>query len=64
MYAEDLRILLKEIPHGCLQLVVLNACDGARSREGDLFSSTAAMLADGGIPAVVAMQFPKDSDLE
>ncbi len=39
------------------QLVVLNACNGARSSSGDLFSSTAASLALAGVPAVLAMQF-------
>ena len=58
VYADDLSLFLNEIPNGRPQLVVLNACNGARSRDGDLFSSTAAMLAGGGVPAVVAMQFP------
>ncbi len=58
VYADDLSLFLNEIPNGRPQLVVLNACNGARSREGDLFSSTAALLASGGVPAVVAMQFP------
>jgi hypothetical protein len=42
--------------HASLRLVVLNACEGARGGKRDIFSSTAAMLARRGIPAVVAMQ--------
>jgi pSer/pThr/pTyr-binding forkhead associated (FHA) protein/CHAT domain-containing protein len=42
--------------HQSLRLVVLNACEGARSSEVDLFSSTAATLARRGVPAVLAMQ--------
>jgi hypothetical protein len=41
-----------------LRLVVLNACEGARGSEHDLFSSTAGRLvASGGVAAVVAMQY-------
>jgi CHAT domain len=41
-----------------LRLVVLNACEGARGSERDLFSSTAGRLvASGGVAAVVAMQY-------
>lgn len=43
--------------HSSLRLVLLNACEGARSSEQDLFSSTAATLIRRGIPAVVAMQY-------
>ena len=39
------------------QLVVLNSCQGAFASSADLFTSTAADLAVGGVPAVVAMQF-------
>ncbi|HEY7358208.1 MAG TPA: tetratricopeptide repeat protein, partial [Ktedonobacterales bacterium] len=42
--------------HRSLRLALLNACEGARSGEKDIFSSTAATLAHGGIPAVLAMQ--------
>jgi hypothetical protein len=55
-YADVLASALKQ-PLGP-QLVVLNACNGALSASGDIFNSTAAMLALSGIPAVVAMQFP------
>ena len=40
------------------QLVVLNACSSATSNGRDIFSSLAADLIVGGIPAIVAMQFP------
>lgn len=43
--------------HRSLRLVLLNACEGARSDGKDVFSSTAATLARGGIPAVLAMQY-------
>ena len=39
-----------------LRLVVLNACEGARSSQRDVFSSAAAILVRRGIPAVLAMQ--------
>jgi tetratricopeptide (TPR) repeat protein len=41
-----------------LRLVVLNACEGARGDEADVFSSMAATLVQRGLPAVVAMQYP------
>jgi CHAT domain-containing protein len=43
--------------HSSLTLVILNACEGARSSEHDLFSSTAASLVLRGVPAVLAMQY-------
>ncbi len=42
--------------HPSLRLVVLNACEGARSSLRDIFSSTAATLVRRGVPAVLAMQ--------
>ncbi len=39
-----------------LRLVLLNACEGARSSQRDIFSSAAAILVRRGIPAVLAMQ--------
>ncbi|HEY7357366.1 MAG TPA: tetratricopeptide repeat protein, partial [Ktedonobacterales bacterium] len=42
--------------HDALRLVILNACEGAKSSQRDIFSSTAATLARRGIPAVLAMQ--------
>ncbi len=42
--------------HESLKLVVLNSCEGARSSETDLLSSTGAVIARRGIPAVVSMQ--------
>ena len=43
--------------HRSLRLVVLNACEGARSSSTDLFAGTAQALVQQGIPAVIAMQF-------
>jgi hypothetical protein len=43
--------------HFPLRLALLNACEGARSSERDIFSSTAAVLVRRGIPAVLAMQY-------
>jgi formylglycine-generating enzyme required for sulfatase activity len=43
--------------HGSLRLAVLNACEGARGGRRDIFSSTASILVQRGIPAVVAMQY-------
>lgn len=43
--------------HPALRLAILNACEGARASEQSIFSSTGAVLARRGIPAVVSMQF-------
>jgi hypothetical protein len=43
--------------HRSLRLVLLNACEGARGSERDIFSSTAAILVRRGVLAVVAMQY-------
>lgn len=43
--------------HYPLRLVVLNSCEGARGSERDIFSSTASILVQRGIPAVLAMQY-------
>jgi formylglycine-generating enzyme required for sulfatase activity len=43
--------------HRTLRLAVLNACEGARGSERDIFSSAAAILVRRGIPAVLAMQY-------
>ncbi|MCU0635878.1 MAG: CHAT domain-containing protein [Gemmatimonadaceae bacterium] len=48
------RILSRE---DTLRLVVLNACLGSKGSASDLFSSTAATLVRGGVPAVVGMQY-------
>jgi hypothetical protein len=39
-----------------LRLVILNACEGARSTSNDVFSSVGAALVRRGVPAVLAMQ--------
>ena len=54
-HATDFGRLLAD--HRFLRLVVLNACEGARSGTRDIFSSTAATLVRRGIAAVVAMQY-------
>ncbi len=43
--------------HRSLRLVVLNACEGARTSRRDPFTGTAQTLIANGIPTVVAMQF-------
>ena len=43
--------------HPSLRLAVVNACEGARASEQSVFSSTGAVLARRGIPAVVSMQY-------
>jgi formylglycine-generating enzyme required for sulfatase activity len=43
--------------HRSLRLTLLNACEGARGSERDVFSSTATILVRRGIPAVLAMQY-------
>lgn len=42
--------------HKSLQLMVINACEGAKASEQDTFSSLGATLAQRGIPAILAMQ--------
>lgn len=48
--------------HRSLRLVILNACEGARSGREDPFGGTAQSLVLQGIPAVVAMQFEITDD--
>lgn len=43
--------------HPSLRLAVLNACEGARISDSDLYSSVGAVLIQRGIPAVVSMQY-------
>ncbi|MEZ4710595.1 MAG: CHAT domain-containing protein [Caldilineaceae bacterium] len=43
--------------HQSLRLVMLNACDGAKAGQTDVFSSTASILIRRGVPSVVAMQY-------
>ncbi|HEU4407124.1 MAG TPA: CHAT domain-containing protein [Polyangiaceae bacterium] len=54
--ASDLRVLLRD--RRSIRMVFLNACDGASGDARELFSSTAALVAEAGVPAVLAMQFP------
>jgi hypothetical protein len=51
----DLGVMLQG--HHALRLVVLNACEGARSAPDDPFGGVAQALVRQGIPAVIAMQF-------
>ena len=53
--AELLRVLLRD--HPTMRLVVLNACEGARTSRADPFAGTAQTLMRDGVPALVAMQF-------
>ncbi len=53
--ARDLGCLLAD--HPTLKLAVLNSCEGARGSATNIFSSTGAILASRGIPAVVSMQY-------
>ncbi len=43
--------------HRSLRLALLNACEGARGSQHDIFSSTATILVRRGLPAVLAMQY-------
>jgi hypothetical protein len=52
---EELGGLLDD--HNPMRLVVLNACEGARSDATDPFAGVAQSLIQQGLPAVVAMQF-------
>ncbi|MEZ4673310.1 MAG: SUMF1/EgtB/PvdO family nonheme iron enzyme [Caldilineaceae bacterium] len=45
-----------------LRLVYLNACEGARSGQGDSFAGVAQQLIQQGIPAILAMQFAVSDD--
>jgi hypothetical protein len=55
MSASQLGRLLAD--HDSLRLVLLNACEGARGGDRDIFSSSASILVQRGIPAVIAMQY-------
>lgn len=52
---DDLKIFLQD--QETLQLVVLSACEGARTSSEDPYSGVAQTLVLQGIPAVIAMQF-------
>lgn len=43
--------------HRSLRLAFLNACEGGRTSDGELFSSVGAVLTRRGVPAVISMQF-------
>ncbi|MFL6233037.1 MAG: CHAT domain-containing protein [Thermoanaerobaculia bacterium] len=42
--------------HPSLRLTVLNTCNGARASHENIFAGTAQVLAQHGVPAVIAMQ--------
>ena len=44
------------------KLVVLNSCDGGRADSSEIISSTGAILAAMGIPAVISMQYEITDD--
>ena len=44
--------------HRSLRLAFLNACEGARANQYDLFTGMAQQLVQKGMPAVIAMQAP------
>lgn len=48
--------------HASMRLVVLNACEGARSSRTDPFAGVAQSLVQQGVPAVIAMQFEISDD--
>jgi tetratricopeptide (TPR) repeat protein len=52
---QDLAMLLHD--HPSLRLAVLNACEGARTASTDPYAGVAQSLVQGGLPAVIAMQF-------
>ncbi|HUL72448.1 MAG TPA: CHAT domain-containing protein [Vicinamibacterales bacterium] len=58
--ADTLATLLCD--HDPLRLVVLNACESAKSSPTNPYAGTAATLIRHGIPAVVAMQFDISDD--
>lgn len=53
--ARELATLLAD--HPSLRLVLLNCCEGGRGEARTMLSSTAAVLAGRGLPAVVSMQY-------
>ncbi len=61
LYASQLARLLAR-QRETMRLVILNACEGARTGTNDALSSTAATLIASGIPAVVAMQYEITND--
>ncbi len=53
---DRLATLLRDAP--ALRVVLLNACEGARTAAGNPFAGVAPRLVQQRIPAVLAMQFP------
>jgi len=48
--------------HSSMRMVVLNACEGARTSQSDPYAGVAQALVQQGLPAVIAMQFPINED--
>lgn len=61
LYASQLARLLAR-QRSSLRLVLLNACEGARTGVHDALSSTAGTLITSGVPAVLAMQYEITND--
>lgn len=61
LYASQLARLMAR-QRSTMRLVLLNACEGARTGTHDALSSTAATLIASGIPAVLAMQYEISND--
>lgn len=53
--ADALVTILRD--HRALRLVFLNACEGGRNSQKDIFTGMAQSLVQQGVPAVIAMQF-------
>lgn len=60
--ASDLRRLAHDWALGGTRLVVLNACDTGRDRNGHDFTGLASAVVQSGIPAVVSMRYPITDD--
>lgn len=58
--AQQLGALLHD--HPSMRLVLLNACEGARTSRQDPFAGVAQSLVQQGVPAVIAMQFEISDD--
>lgn len=61
--AVDSDLIGEFLRHRPLRLVVLNACEGARSSAENPFSGVAQRLIQRGIPAVIAMQCPVEDPM-
>lgn len=68
-WADHERIQVLLSPHASLRLVILNACEGARTGargpldRGNGFIGLAPAILRAGVPAVIAMQYPIRDDV-